>query len=160
MRITRCSNNYGPHQFPEKLIPLFISNLLDGRNVPLYGDGSQIRDWLHVEDHCHAIRLVLEAGRPGEIYNIGGGTELSNKELTGRLLDLCDADWTRVDHVPDRKGHDLRYSVDWTKIREELGYRPRHSFEEGLSRTVAWYRDNRAWWGPQERDRSAIGSGP
>ncbi|WP_328299920.1 dTDP-glucose 4,6-dehydratase [Streptomyces sp. NBC_00435] len=148
VRITRCSNNYGSHQFPEKLIPLFITRLLDGGRVPLYGDGSQIRDWLHVEDHCRAIRLVLEGGRPGGIYNVGGGTELTNRELTGRLLDACGAGWDSVDHVADRKGHDLRYSVDSTKIREELGYQPIRSFDEGLAETVAWYRENRDWWAP------------
>ncbi|WP_143665208.1 dTDP-glucose 4,6-dehydratase, partial [Streptomyces cacaoi] len=148
VRITRCSNNFGPRQFPEKIIPLFLTRLIEGRTVPLYGDGSQVRDWLHVEDHCRALRLVLEGGRPGEIYNIGGGTELSNKMLTDRLLAACGADWDSVEHVPDRKGHDLRYSVDWTKIRDELGYTPRRTFDEALADTVAWYRANRAWWAP------------
>ncbi|MEV8535700.1 dTDP-glucose 4,6-dehydratase [Streptomyces sp. NPDC051211] len=148
VRITRCSNNYGPHQYPEKIIPLFITRLLDGLPVPLYGDGEQIRDWLHVEDHCRAIRLVLEGGRPGEVYNVGGGTELTNKQLTGLLLDACGRDWESVEHVPDRKAHDARYSVDWSKIRDELGYRPRRSFDEGLAATVDWYRDNRPWWQP------------
>ncbi|MCZ1007022.1 dTDP-glucose 4,6-dehydratase [Streptomyces lydicus] len=146
VRITRCSNNYGPYQFPEKIIPLFVTRLLEGRRVPLYGDGSQVRDWLHVKDHCRAIRLVLEGGRAGEVYNVGGGTELTNRQLTGRLLAACDADWDSVDHVADRKGHDLRYSVDWSKIRTELGYEPRHAFDEGLAETVAWYRENREWW--------------
>ncbi|GCD44729.1 dTDP-glucose 4,6-dehydratase [Streptomyces paromomycinus] len=146
VRITRCSNNYGPYQFPEKIIPLFITRLLQGRKVPLYGDGSQIRDWLHVVDHCRAIRLVLEGGRAGEIYNVGGGTELTNKHLTDRLLDACGADWDSVEHVADRKGHDQRYSVDWSKIRDELGYEPRHTFDEGLASTVSWYRQNRDWW--------------
>ncbi|KOG28616.1 dTDP-glucose 4,6-dehydratase [Streptomyces resistomycificus] len=151
VRVTRCSNNYGPHQFPEKVIPLFITNLLDGKNVPLYGEGLNVRDWLHVEDHCQGVELVRTRGRAGEVYNIGGGTELSNKQLTGLLLEACGADWDRVDHVTDRKGHDLRYSVDCTKIREELGYRPRHDFAAGLADTVAWYRDNRAWWEPLKR---------
>ncbi|MET9990819.1 dTDP-glucose 4,6-dehydratase [Streptomyces mutabilis] len=146
VRITRCSNNYGPYQYPEKIIPLFITSLLDGRRVPLYGDGGQVRDWLHVEDHCRALRLVLEGGRPGEVYNIGGGTELTNKQLTERLLDACGRDWDSVVHVEDRKGHDARYSVDWTKIHDELGYEPRRSFDEGLAATVAWYRENTAWW--------------
>src|SRR3954447_15052811 len=114
--ITRCSNNYGPHQFPEKVIPLFVTNLLDGGTVPLYGDGLNVRDWLHVDDHCQGIALVLAGGRPGEVYNIGGGTELTNKELTALLLEACDADWSRVVPVADRLGHDRRYSVDWTKI--------------------------------------------
>ncbi|MFI5683286.1 dTDP-glucose 4,6-dehydratase [Streptomyces sp. NPDC051636] len=148
VRVTRCSNNYGPHQFPEKVIPLFVTNLLDGHKVPLYGDGRNVRDWLHVDDHCHGVELVRAKGRPGEVYNIGGGTELSNKELTGLLLEACGAGWDRVEYVADRKGHDLRYSVDWSKARDELGYRPRHDFATGLADTVAWYRDNRAWWEP------------
>jgi dTDP-glucose 4,6-dehydratase len=146
--VTRCSNNYGPHQFPEKVIPLFVTNLLDGRKVPLYGDGGNIRDWLHVEDHCRGIQMVLDKGRPGEIYHIGGGTELTNKELTGRLLAACGADWDMVEPVPDRKGHDRRYSLDITKIGEELGFAPLIGIEEGLAATVAWYRENRAWWEP------------
>ncbi|WP_409467645.1 dTDP-glucose 4,6-dehydratase [Streptomyces sp. HC307] len=151
VRVTRCSNNYGPRQFPEKVVPLFITNLLDGRTVPLYGEGRNVRDWLHVEDHCHGIELVRTRGRPGEVYNIGGGTELSNKELTALLLQACGASWDRVEHVEDRKGHDLRYSVDWNKARTELGYRPRHDFAAGLAATVAWYRDHRAWWEPLKR---------
>ncbi|WP_030663444.1 dTDP-glucose 4,6-dehydratase [Streptomyces rimosus] len=148
LSVTRCSNNYGPYQHPEKVIPLFTTRLLTGGRVPLYGDGLHVRDWLHVDDHCRALRLVLEGGRPGEVYNIGGGTELSNRELTERLLTACDAGWDRVEHVTDRKGHDRRYSVDWTKIRTELGYVPRHSFEDGLAETVAWYRDHTDWWAP------------
>jgi dTDP-glucose 4,6-dehydratase len=151
VRVTRCSNNYGPHQFPEKVIPLFITNLLDGRKVPLYGDGRNVRDWLHVDDHCRGIDLVRTRGRAGEVYNIGGGTELSNKELTGLLLEACGADWDMVEYVEDRKGHDLRYSVDWTKIRTELGYEPRHDFATGLAETVDWYRENRWWWEPLKR---------
>jgi dTDP-glucose 4,6-dehydratase len=148
VRVTRCSNNYGPHQFPEKVIPLFVTNLLDGHKVPLYGEGLNVRDWLHVDDHCRGIDLVRTKGRPGEVYNIGGGTELTNKELTGLLLEACGAGWDRVEYVEDRKGHDLRYSVDWSKARDELGYSPRHDFTTGLAETVAWYRDNRAWWEP------------
>ncbi|MFI8192555.1 dTDP-glucose 4,6-dehydratase [Streptomyces sp. NPDC085946] len=151
VRVTRCSNNYGPHQFPEKVIPLFVTNLLDGRKVPLYGDGRNVRDWLYVDDHCRGVDLVRTQGRPGEIYNIGGGTELTNKELTGLLLQACGADWDQVEYVADRKGHDLRYSVDWSKARDELGYRPRHGFEDGLAATVAWYREHRAWWEPLKR---------
>lgn len=153
--ITRCSNNYGPYQFPEKVIPLFVTNLLDGGRVPLYGDGGNVRDWLHVDDHCRGIQLVLEKGRAGEVYNIGGGTELSNKELTGRLLEACGADWSSVDHVVDRLGHDRRYSVDITKISSELGYAPEVDFAAGLAETVAWYRDNRAWWEPLKARVSA-----
>jgi dTDP-glucose 4,6-dehydratase len=146
--VTRCSNNYGPYQFPEKVIPLFVTNLLDGRKVPLYGDGGNIRDWLHVEDHCRGIQLALEKGRSGEVYHIGGGTELTNKELTGRLLAACGAGWDMVQPVTDRKGHDRRYALDITKIGEELGYAPQIGIEQGLATTVAWYRDNRAWWEP------------
>ncbi|MFK0244416.1 dTDP-glucose 4,6-dehydratase [Amycolatopsis azurea] len=146
--VTRCSNNYGPYQFPEKVIPLFVTNLLDGKKVPLYGDGLNVRDWLHVDDHCRGIQLVADGGRPGEVYNIGGGTELTNRELTGRLLDAVDADWESVEPVEDRKGHDRRYSVDIGKISAELGYSPRMSFEDGLADTVAWYRENRSWWEP------------
>src|SRR3954454_703234 len=146
--VTRCSNNYGPHQFPEKVIPLFVTNLMDGKQVPLYGDGGNIRDWLHVSDHCRGIQLALEKGRSGEVYNIGGGTELSNRELTGRLLEASGAGWEMVERVTDRKGHDRRYSLDITKINNELGYEPQVTLEQGLADTVAWYRANRAWWEP------------
>ncbi|MEV6209651.1 dTDP-glucose 4,6-dehydratase [Kitasatospora sp. NPDC051914] len=146
--VTRCSNNYGHHQFPEKVIPLFTTNLLDGRKVPLYGEGGNVRDWLHVSDHCRGIDLVLRGGRAGRVYNIGGGTEITNKELTALLLEAAGAGWEMVEHVEDRKGHDLRYSLDITRIREELGYEPQVSFADGLADTIAWYRDNRAWWEP------------
>ena len=146
--ITRCSNNYGPHQFPEKVVPLFVTNLLDGQPVPLYGDGGNVRDWLHVDDHCRAIALVAEKGRDGEVYNIGGGTELTNRELTGLLLDAVGADTSMIEHVPDRKGHDRRYAVDWTKIADELGYRPAVPFAQGLADTVRWYAQRRDWWEP------------
>ncbi|MEH0424368.1 dTDP-glucose 4,6-dehydratase [Streptomyces sp. B21-083] len=144
--ITRCSNNYGPYQHPEKLIPLFVTNLLEGLPVPLYGDGRNVREWLHVDDHCGAIALVLDKGGAGEVYNIGGGEEQTNLHVTERLLDLCGAETSRVRRVADRKGHDLRYALDSTKIREELGHRPRVSFERGLADTVDWYRSNLAWW--------------
>ncbi|KIF06037.1 dTDP-glucose 4,6-dehydratase [Streptomyces sp. RSD-27] len=146
--VTRCSNNYGPYQFPEKVVPLFTTNLVDGLGVPLYGDGGNSRDWLHVDDHCRGIALVAVKGRPGEVYNIGGGTELTNAELTGRLLELCGRDASAVRRVADRAGHDRRYSVDIAKISAELGYAPRVPFEQGLADTVAWYRENRAWWEP------------
>ncbi|MET0725539.1 MAG: dTDP-glucose 4,6-dehydratase [Leifsonia sp.] len=146
--ITRCSNNYGPYHFPEKVIPLFVTNLIDDRHVPLYGTGENIRDWLHVDDHTRGIALVLVNGRAGEIYNIGGGTELSNTELTQLLLDATGKDWSSVDRVADRLGHDLRYSVDISKIRAELGYEPQVPFEQGLADVVQWYRDNRDWWEP------------
>ncbi len=153
--ITRCSNNYGPYQFPEKVVPLFVTNLVDGLTVPLYGEGGNVRDWLHVDDHCRGIHLVACGGRPGEVYNIGGGTELTNKELTGLLLEATGTGWDRVTQVPDRLGHDLRYSVDIGKITAELGYRPEVPFEKGLADTVAWYRDNRAWWEPLKK-RAAL----
>jgi dTDP-glucose 4,6-dehydratase len=146
--VTRCSNNYGPYQFPEKVIPLFVTNLLAGRPVPLYGDGGNVRDWLHVDDHCTGVQLVARHGRLGEVYHIGGGTELTNKELTGRLLEACGAGWEMVEYVADRKGHDRRYALDITKIIRELGYRPRVGFTDGLAATVGWYRENRAWWEP------------
>ena len=146
--VTRCSNNYGPYQFPEKIIPLFLTNLMDGATVPLYGDGRNVRDWLHVDDHCRGIHLVVAGGRTGEVYNIGGGTELSNRDLTGKLLEASGAGWERVVQVEDRKGHDLRYSVDISKIRSELGYAPLVPFEQGLAETVQWYASNRAWWEP------------
>lgn len=146
--ITRCSNNYGTHHFPEKLIPLFITNLLDGLTVPLYGDGQNIRDWLHVDDHCRGIALVLQQGRAGQIYNIGGGTELSNNELTHMLLAAAGKDESSIRPVADRKGHDRRYSVDIAKISSELGYRPQVDFASGLADVVQWYRGHRAWWEP------------
>ncbi len=146
--ITRCSNNYGPYHFPEKVIPLFVTNLIDDLHVPLYGEGNNIRDWLHVDDHTRGIAMVLVGGRAGEIYNIGGGTELTNKELTQLLLDATGKDWSYVDRVADRLGHDLRYSVDISKIRAELGYEPLVPFAQGLAEVVQWYRDNRAWWEP------------
>jgi dTDP-glucose 4,6-dehydratase len=153
--VTRCSNNYGPYQFPEKVIPLFVTNLIDGGTVPLYGDGLNIRDWLHVDDHCRGIQLVLEGGRAGEVYNIGGGTELTNKELTERLLAATGTDWSRVVPVADRLGHDRRYSVDISKISAELGYLPQVPFEQGVADTVQWYRDNRGWWEPLKQ-RAAL----
>ncbi len=152
--VTRCSNNYGPYQFPEKVIPLFVTNLLDGRTVPLYGDGLNVRDWLHVDDHCRGIQLVLERGTAGEIYNIGGGREMSNRDLTTLLLEACGSGWDRVEYVEDRKGHDRRYSIDDSKLRA-LGYEPSVAFEQGLADTVRWYRDNRAWWEPL-RQRASL----
>ncbi|MGI8867713.1 MAG: dTDP-glucose 4,6-dehydratase [Mycobacteriales bacterium] len=149
--ITRCSNNYGPYQFPEKVIPLFVTNLLDGKKVPLYGDGGNVRDWLHVDDHCRGIELVRGDGKPGEIYNIGGGTELTNRELTTLLLQAFGAGEDRIDRVPDRLGHDRRYSVDVTKIASELGYQPRVDFTRGLAETVEWYAAHRDWWEPLKR---------
>ncbi|CCH34864.1 dTDP-glucose 4,6-dehydratase [Saccharothrix espanaensis DSM 44229] len=155
--VTRCSNNYGPYQFPEKVIPLFVSNLMDGGKVPLYGDGLNVRDWLHVDDHCGGIQLVLEGGRSGEVYNIGGGTELTNRELTERLLAATGRDWSAVEPVTDRLGHDRRYSVDITKIATELGYAPKVDFTTGLAATVEWYRDNRSWWEPLKQRAALAG---
>jgi dTDP-glucose 4,6-dehydratase len=146
--ITRCSNNYGPFHFPEKVVPLFVTNLIDGKHVPLYGSGENVRDWLHVDDHTRGIALVLAGGRAGEVYNIGGGTELSNLQLTELLIEATGRDWSLVDAVPDRLGHDLRYSVDIAKISSELGYKPLVPFHEGLADVIQWYRDNRAWWEP------------
>ncbi len=154
-RITRCSNNYGPHHFPEKVIPLFVTNLLDGKKVPLYGDGGNIRDWLHVDDHCRGIALVLAHGRAGEIYNIGGGTELTNSELTSLLLEATGRDETFIEKVTDRKGHDRRYSVDISKITGELGYKPEVPFKQGLRDVIEWYQQNRCWWEPL-KERTAL----
>jgi len=146
--ITRCSNNYGTHHFPEKLIPLFITNLLEGKKVPVYGTGENVRDWLHVDDHCRGIYAVLMNGRSGEVYNIGGGRELTNNEITSLILEAMGADESSIEYIEDRKGHDFRYSVDSTKINRELGYEPQVNFEEGLRETIQWYRDNEAWWKP------------
>ncbi len=145
--VTRASNNYGPFQFPEKVIPLFTSNLLDGGTVPLYGDGMNIRDWLFVADHCSGVDVVLRNAVPGEIYNIGGGNEITNRELTDRLIELCGRDESAIDCVEDRLGHDRRYSIDCSKLRA-IGWAPAQDFAEGLEKTVAWYRENRAWWEP------------
>ncbi|NLU68539.1 dTDP-glucose 4,6-dehydratase [Streptomyces sp. HNM0574] len=153
--ITRCSNNYGPYQHPEKLIPLFVTNLMEGEQVPLYGDGRNVREWVHVDDHCRAVQLVLTKGRAGEIYNVGGGNEQTNVGITERVLQLCDADWSMVRRVADRKGHDLRYSLDDSKIREELGYGPNVPFDQGLAATVAWYRDTPYWWKPLKHGSEA-----
>jgi len=142
---TRCSNNYGPYQFPEKLIPLFISNLLADQPVPVYGDGQQIRDWLHVRDHCAAIVAVWKHGRVGEVYNIGGRTEKTNLELTHLLLDLLGKPRSLIRFVADRPGHDRRYAIDCSKIERELGWRPTVAFDEGLRQTIAWYQNNSAW---------------
>jgi dTDP-glucose 4,6-dehydratase len=146
--ITRCSNNYGTHHFPEKLIPLFITNLIEGKKVPVYGTGENVRDWLHVDDHCRGIYSVLMNGLSGEVYNIGGGRELTNNEITSLILDAMGAEDSSIEYVEDRKGHDLRYSVDWTKINKELGYEPQVKFEDGLRATIQWYRENEAWWKP------------
>ena len=148
VRITRCSNNYGPNQYPEKVIPLFITNLMEGKRVPLYGDGANIRDWLHVKDHCQGVWLTITSGKAGEIYNFGGGRELSNIDLTRLILGEFGMDEDRIERVPDRKGHDFRYSLDFTKAKLSLGYEPKITFEHGIRETIAWYRENRSWWEP------------
>ena len=149
--ITRCSNNYGTHHFPEKLIPLFITNLIEGRKVPIYGNGLNVRDWLHVDDHCRGIHLALTKGKTGEIYNIGGGRELNNLEITDLMLSAMGYDKNSIEYVEDRKGHDLRYSIDWTKINRDLGYQPKVTFEDGLKETINWYRNNEQWWKPLKK---------
>lgn len=154
--VTRCSNNYGARQFPEKIIPLFVTNLLDGLPVPLYGDGGNARDWLHVADHCRGIEIAAMYGEPGRVYHIAGGTQLTNLELTERVLDACGADWDLVRWVADRPGHDRRYALDDTRLRA-LGYAPRTPFDVGLEATVRWYASNPRWWMPRKA-RSATRS--
>jgi dTDP-glucose 4,6-dehydratase len=154
--ITRCSNNYGQYQFPEKVMPLFITNIIEGKKVPLYGNGLNVRDWLHVDDHCRGIALALTKGRAGEIYNIGGGTELTNVGLTHKILKAMGVGEEFIQPVEDRKGHDLRYSVDISKINKELGYSPQVNFEEGLEQTINWYKNNEAWWKKHKQSAPAI----
>ena len=154
--ITRCSNNYGQYQFPEKVMPLFITNIIEGKKVPLYGNGLNIRDWLHVDDHCRGIALALTKGRAGEVYNIGGGTELTNVELTHKILKAMGVGEEFIQPVEDRKGHDLRYSVDISKINKELGYSPQVNFEEGLIQTINWYKNNETWWKKHKQSAPAI----
>jgi dTDP-glucose 4,6-dehydratase len=145
--VTRCSNNFGPYQFPEKVIPLFVTNLIEKKKIPLYGDGLNVRDWLQVEDHCRALLAVLEGGRAGEIYNIGGGNPRSNLELAGQILDIMGLDDQFIEYVPDRAGHDRRYAVDYSKITEELDWRPAFAdWSDALRETVTWYLANRGWW--------------
>ena len=151
IRVTRCSNNYGRNQFPEKVIPLFVTNLIDNKKVPVYGSGLNVRDWLHVDDHCQGIHLALTKGKAGEIYNIGGGTELNNLELTDKILDIMGKGEESIEYVEDRKGHDLRYSVDITKISNELGYAPQVDWEFGLKETINWYQENEVWWRPLKK---------
>ena len=153
--VTRASNNYGPNQFPEKVIPLFITNAIDGRSLPLYGDGRHVRDWLHVEDHCRAIDLLIANGEPGAVYNIGGGNEVANVDLTHRILELLGRPTSLIAPVADRPGHDRRYSLDTTKLRG-LGWRPTVAFDTGLAATVAWYRDHESWWRPIKEDDPAF----
>ena len=145
--ITRASNNYGPYQFPEKIIPLFITNAIDDRPVPLYGDGLNVRDWLHVDDHCRALDLLIDQGASGQVYNVGGGHEVPNVELTRAILTLLDKPCSLIQPVADRPGHDRRYSLDTTKLRG-MGWRPQMRFEDGLADTVTWYRNHESWWRP------------
>jgi dTDP-glucose 4,6-dehydratase len=149
--ITNCSNNYGPYQYPEKLIPLLITNLVDGLQIPIYGDGLNVRDWLHVEDHCRGILLALEKGLAGETYNIGGRNERTNIEIAHGILKLMSKDESSIRYVEDRLGHDKRYAIDADKIRNELGWEPRHTFDTGLPATVEWYKANEAWWRPLKK---------
>jgi dTDP-glucose 4,6-dehydratase len=149
--ITRGSNTYGPNQYPEKLLPLFVTNALDGEPLPMYGDGKQVRDWLFVEDHAAAIELALRQGRAGEVYNVGGGEEATNREITDLVLRHTGADESLVRRVEDRPGHDRRYSLDTAKIREELGWEPRTPLADGFPLTAAWYAENRGWWEPIKR---------
>jgi dTDP-glucose 4,6-dehydratase len=145
--VTNCSNNYGPYHFPEKLIPLFVTNLMEGKKVPLYGDGLNVRDWLYVEDHCDALWTVLNKGTPGEVYNIGGNNELSNRQLVTKILEAMGKTWDEgVTQVKDRPGHDRRYAIDASKIQRELGWSPKHKFEQAIRTTIQWYRDNPQWW--------------
>jgi dTDP-glucose 4,6-dehydratase len=144
--VTRCSNNYGPYQFPEKLIPLMIVNALHDEPLPVYGDGGNVRDWLNVNDHCEALLLALERGRAGEIYNVGGGAEMRNIDIVKRILSLLNKSENLIRFVKDRQGHDRRYAIDASKIKAELGWSPAHTFEDGLEETVRWYVDNRNWW--------------
>ncbi|MDD5102567.1 MAG: dTDP-glucose 4,6-dehydratase [Endomicrobiaceae bacterium] len=146
VNITRCSNNYGPYQFPEKLIPLFITNAMDDKQVPLYGDGLNVRDWLFVEDHCSAIDKVLHTGKDGEIYNIGGNNEKTNKYITDTILNYLKKDKSLIRYVQDRLGHDRRYAIDATKINKELNWQPKHIFEDAIIKTIQWYLDNKSWW--------------
>jgi dTDP-glucose 4,6-dehydratase len=144
--ITRCSNNYGPYQFPEKLIPLMVSNAMEDKELPIYGDGMYIRDWIYVEDHCRALDRVLQQGRDGEVYNIGGGSERTNLYVAKSILDRLGKPHSLIRFVADRPGHDRRYAIDFSKIERELGWRPTVSFEEGIDRTIEWYQTHREWW--------------
>jgi dTDP-glucose 4,6-dehydratase len=148
--ITRCTNNFGPYQFPEKLIPLFVTNLLDGKKVPVYGTGKNVRDWIHVSDHCRAVEFLLKRGNPGEIYNIGGGNEKTNLEITKKILDILNKDDSMIEYVTDRLGHDFRYSLDCSKL-QAMGWKPQYSFDEALEETITWYTRNEWWWRPLKK---------
>jgi dTDP-glucose 4,6-dehydratase len=154
--ITRCSNNFGPYQFPDKIIPVFAIRLMNDKKLPVYGDGLHVRDWLYVTDHCDGITRVLEKGKKGEVYNIGGGTEKTNLELTKIILNEFGKDESQIEYVPDRKGHDRRYSLDISKIQKELGYQPKVTFEDGLKQTIRWYKENKWWWEPLVIDKESF----
>jgi dTDP-glucose 4,6-dehydratase len=149
--ITRCSNNYGPYQYPEKLIPLLVTNLMDDKQIPIYGDGKNVRDWLHVDDHCSGILLALEKGKAGESYNIGGNNERENIVIAKKLLSLLGKDESSIKYVEDRLGHDRRYAIDASKIRRDLGWKPKYEFESGIASTVEWYKANEKWWRPLKK---------
>ena len=149
--ISNCSNNYGPYQFPEKLVPLFVTNLIDGKKVPVYGDGGAIRDWLYVKDHCIAIDKIIQKGKIGETYCVGGNAEKTNLEITKIILEEMGRGEEMIEYVKDRKGHDLRYAIDFSKIKNELGWEPSISFEEGIKETIQWYKDNEDWWRPLKK---------
>lgn len=144
--ISNCSNNYGPYHFPEKLIPLFITNLMEGKKVPVYGDGMNVRDWLYVEDHCEAIDMIIQKGKIGETYCVGGNSEKPNIEITKKIIELMEKNEDSIEYVKDRPGHDRRYAIDFSKIKNELGWEPKVSFEEGIAKTVEWYKNNESWW--------------
>ncbi|MER2180319.1 MAG: dTDP-glucose 4,6-dehydratase [Carnobacterium inhibens] len=148
VNITRCSNNYGPYHFPEKLIPLMITNGMDSKELPIYGDGLNIRDWLHVQDHCQAIDLVLHKGRKGEVYNVGGHNERTNNEIVDIIIDQLELPRELIKYVDDRLGHDKRYAIDPTKLESELGWKPKYTFDTGILETIKWYQENEAWWRP------------
>jgi len=148
VRVSRCSNNYGPNQYPEKLIPLAVTNLIQGRKIPVYGDGRNRRDWLHVEDHCLAIEKIIDFGKAGEVYNVGGGEELTNLDVVNLLLEVLGKDKSSIEYVADRQGHDFRYSVNWQKLKKETGFHPKNTFSEGIAATITWYSENTSWWLP------------
>lgn len=151
VNITRCSNNYGPYHFPEKLIPLMITNAMDGKKLPIYGDGKNIRDWLHVKDHCQAIHLVMTKGRSGEIYNVGGHNERTNNEIVNLIVDKLNVSKESITYVDDRLGHDKRYAIDPTKLENKLGWKPEYTFDTGIEETIEWYKNNENWWRPLKK---------
>ena len=144
--ISNCSNNYGPYQYPEKMIPLFVTNLIEGKKVPVYGEGKNVRDWIHVDDHNRGVETIIKSGRPGETYCLGGGNEVTNIDITKKILHLMGETEDKIEYVQDRPGHDLRYAIDYSKVNKELGWEPDKDFEQGLKETVEWYKNNQDWW--------------